>query len=230
MQIQRNLCPLVDFLSGADKLAPVPDQPHDDNDTWVIFWSSGTTGVPKGIQYRYDYLRFVVNRFLIDGSRADCAIVTTCVFHLSGFGRGFTTLSKKYNIHFFAVEDLPDNQTADLLFKAIDKVQPPLMLTGSHHLVQLSKAPKPPADLKLDSLLMAMPIGSTVPLTVQEELKPKFPNMVIGNFYSMTEIGILLTMSLDVGFLGAVQKGIILKLVDPETGKLCGQNEVCTII
>ena len=164
---------------------------------------------------------------LAEASPSALSVITTCFFHLGGFLVPIYALGKKYNVVFFPGEDLADDKVTDLLFKAVDNYKPKMLMAGSHHLVQLSKVKKPVEDLKLDSLFMAFPMGSTVPSTLHEDLRVHFPELaLIGNFYSMTEIGVTLTMNLEVSSLGVVQKGVALKFVDPETGKLCGPNEV----
>ena len=50
--------------------------------------------------------------------------------------------------------------------------------------------------------------------------------VTVAHFYGMTEINALCAMSFDVKHLGEVGPQVTLKLVDPETGKLCGTHEV----
>ena len=72
-----------------------------------------------------------------------------------------------------------------------------------------------------------MPMGSTVPLTLYEDLKKKFENLsIIYNMYGMSEITGLISSSLDVQNLGTVAQGVIVKIVDPNTGCICDANEV----
>ena len=72
-----------------------------------------------------------------------------------------------------------------------------------------------------------MPMGSTVPLTLYEDLKKKFENLsIIYNMYGMSEVTGLISSSLNVQNLGTVAQGVIVKIVDPNTECICDANEV----
>ena len=215
-------------MENAHKLPPVPAQaPNNDDDTWAIFWSSGTTGHPKGIQHTHLYLRHVIKRMQMDRLGIEAIMGSTCFFHFGGYITPMTICFKKYRFLFFAGDDLPDETCTDMLYKAIDKYRPPAFFAGSHHLVQMATAAPPNSDLKLDSVFAAFPMGSTVPPTLFDDLKKKLPSLaIVGNFYSMTEIGVTVAMSFDTQNLGGVSRGVSVKLVNPDTGVICGPNEV----
>ena len=64
-----------------------------------------------------------------------------------------------------------------------------------------------------------------------ERLKRNLKSLThVNNYYSMSEICGVITSSKDVKCLGAVYPGAIVKIVDPDTGKLCGHNEVLTLL
>ena len=51
------------------------------------------------------------------------------------------------------------------------------MICGSHHLVLLSKQGPKDKSLDLNSVLFISPRGSTIPLTLYEDLQVFFPNL-----------------------------------------------------
>ena len=101
---------------------------------------------------------------------------------------------------------------------------------------------------------MVMPMGSSVPPTLYEDLQKNFKKlMFVYNVYGMTgtyvifnlikcawcsknpeikpqhdfaEISAALTNSMDVKCLGHVAEGAVVKIVDPDSGNICGPNEV----
>ena len=50
--------------------------------------------------------------------------------------------------------------------------------------------------------------------------------MFVYNVYGMTEISGALTNSMDVKCLGYVAEGAAVKIVDTDSGNICGPNEV----
>ena len=79
----------------------------------------------------------------------------------------------------------------------------------------------------LSSVTTFMPMGSTVPLTLFEDLKKMFENLsIIYNMYGMSEVTGLISSSLNVQSLGTVAQGVIVKIVDTNIGHICNTNEV----
>ena len=218
------------FLQSKGQVVPNYSAPKDD-ETFVIFWSSGTTGVPKGIQHCVKYFRKMVSDYQVRGGQKplfSAYLQTTCYFHVGGFISPMNAMTHPLSFVFNHDQDLDPNPI-ELLFKQVDRFKPYLMVCGSHHLVQLSQAINQNYDLS--SVKFVSPMGTTVPHDLFETLKPRFNNLyAIAHFYGMTEAGGVLTQTLDVKHLGDIAEGTILKLVDPETNQLCGVNEVGEIL
>jgi len=113
------------------------------------------------------------------------------------------------------------------MFEAIQLFRPTLLSFGSHLLLTMINAPKETStNLDLSSVTMALPIGSLVPPDSNEKLKVHFPRMLVTfNIYAMAESGNGLTVSTTPRNMGCVAKGTELKLVNPETGRLCAAGE-----
>ena len=106
------------------------------------------------------------------------------------------------------------------------------MICGSHHLVLLSKQGPKDKSLDLNSVLVISPRGSTIPLTLFEDLKVFFPNLAaILQFYAMSEVLMAMTISFDAKIaLGAVGNDVMIKLVDQDTGEICDKDQVGEIM
>ena len=73
-------------------------------------------------------------------------------------------------------------------FKVVTLYKPFIMICGSHHLVQLSKA-KLEQNYDLDSVMFVAPMGSTVPHDLFKDLKTNFKKLkAIVHYYGMTEV------------------------------------------
>lgn len=131
-------------------------------------------------------------------------------------------------------QDIDDNAeltACDILYKEIDHFKPLTIICGSHHLVLLSFNPPSDKSLDLSSVTVVAPMGSTVPHSLYDKLKPCFPKLMFVHLgYGMTEIGTTVARSTDPRALGEISKDVLVKLVDPETGTLCGPNEVGEIM
>ena len=101
------------------------------------------------------------------------------------------------------------------------------MICGTHHLVQLSQNDPKDKNLDLNSVSTVMPMGSTVPFTLYEDLNRNLKNLsAIYNMYGMSEVTGLISSSLDVRNLGVVAERAVVKIVSIKSGQLCGINEV----
>ena len=69
--------------------------------------------------------------------------------------------------------------TCELIYREVDKFKPQSMICGSHHMVLLSKQGPKNKYLDLSSVMVISPRGSTIPLTLYEDLKDVFPNLVV---------------------------------------------------
>ena len=155
-------------------------------------------------------------------------LTTTCHFHIGGFFTPINIMDRAITYVFNHGPDLENDsvKTIELLYQEIHMFQPKFVICGSHHLVLLSQS-NLRINWNLSSVTTVMPMGSTVPLTLYEDLKKKFVNLsIIYNMYGMSEVTGLISSSLNVQNLGTVAQGVIVKIVDPNTECICDANEV----
>eukprot|EP00095_Tigriopus_kingsejongensis_P004163 maker-scaffold53_size449031-snap-gene-0.11 protein:Tk04163 transcript:maker-scaffold53_size449031-snap-gene-0.11-mRNA-1 annotation:"luciferin 4-monooxygenase-like" len=207
------------FLAkGNSESIEVPKSNPDD--CTLIFWSSGTTGRPKGIKHSQ---KSVVNLMQASLFAPGNMFVTTMFTHIGGFtmplcGSIFGTYDIVFHGNDFVVE-------CQHIFEAINKYKPHFLVLGAHHAVHMVSAPTP-KDVDLSSVEMIYPIGSSTYTGVLEDLRQILPNLsVILNFYGMTEIGTL-TTGISQNNLGKLLGGREAKFINPETNKVLGPNQV----
>lgn len=105
-----------------------------------------------------------------------------------------------------------------------------------------------PKGFDLSSILFVAPMGTNVPFDTTAKLKRFFPNLMgMINAYGSTEngkqkkalngmnlswkfAGLLVSTSLAPTNIGHVMPGNVVKIVNQETGQLCGPNEVGEIM
>jgi acyl-coenzyme A synthetase/AMP-(fatty) acid ligase len=154
-------------------------------------------------------------------------LTTTCFFHVGGFISPLNSMTNEMSFVFNHGPDLEKEHPTELLYKEVDCWKPYLMMCGSHHLVLLSQTGPKDKKLSLASVTLVMPLGSTVPTTLYDDLKTNFQSLrVVYSIYGMTEVGLTMARTFDLKTLGAVGTGCTIKLEDPEAGTLCGPNEV----
>ena len=223
---------VTDFLNGAEKLPQPPllqDGPPKDDETFVIFWSSGTTGLPKGIEHTIGNYRYALSAIEKSSPKTNSKItwmMTTCFFHAGGFGSFFQLLTYPVSLVFNHGPDIDGEDTCELIYKEIDRFQPTWLVFGSHHLVLMSQQKPKDKSLNLSSVLVVSPMGSTVPQTLYCDLKSSLSNLVfVFQHFGMTEFFQVAILTLDITQLGFVAPDIEVKIVDPDTGELLGPNE-----
>ena len=159
-------------------------------------------------------------------------LTTTCYFHVGGFITPIQIIGEAKCFIFNHAPDMDNGASqsvAESLYREIDMFKPLYLLCGSHHIVQLCQQNPKDKSLDLSYVRMVSPTGSTVPPTTYQDLKKNFKNLVaVINAYGMTEcIGYwVVAFSVDATYLGGVAPGSVVKIVDPETGEICGPHEV----
>ncbi len=228
-----NIYSLTALLEQAREMPEIPENLNDHFDEAAvcnIIWSSGTTGRPKGIQVTARQMKFGLKK---DKSYVGArSLGTTCFFHSSGFGAPTSALRHKGSMWFFPIEALEGEDCTEKIFTAVEAGRPVVLLTGSHIVVRLREADRDQsAGLDLTSVYGIVPIGSSIPDDSFEYLKGHFPKlMALINMYGQSEFGNMITWSLTPKNLGSVYPGSEVKIVEPDTGKMCGVNEIGEIM
>ena len=113
-------------------------------------------------------------------------------------------------------DDLEKSDACELIYREVDQFKPQSMVCGSHHMVLLSKQGPQNKYLDLRSVMLVSPRGSTIPLSLYEDLKVNFPNLaVILQIYAMSEVLMAISLSFDAQIaLGSVGSDVMIKLVD----------------
>ncbi|TRY75330.1 hypothetical protein TCAL_07499 [Tigriopus californicus] len=205
------------FLATPDMSLPILDNSVDD--TAIILWSSGTTGVPKGIEWTHRGLMNLMDPVDFPPSTL---YATTMFYHIGGFNIPMSCCIFG-NFHAIFHGSNYDVQSEDI-YKVVDQYQAKLLLLGSHHAIRLA-SDRPNLNYDLSSVLAISPLGSAVPTTIGQELKMSFPNCdMILWYYGLTETGAV-TNNVDNTSLGPLRDGRMVRIVNPETNQLLGAYE-----
>ncbi|KAK1578337.1 hypothetical protein Q3G72_029459 [Acer saccharum] len=225
-------------LSQAD-VADLPEVDIRPDDVVALPYSSGTTGLPKGVMLTHQGLVTSVGQ-QVDGENPNLYFhsedVILCVlpmFHvyalnsimLCGLRVGATILiMQKFEINSLL-------QLAEKHKVTVAPIVPPIV-------VAIAKSPDTDKyDLSSIRIMKsgAAPLGKEL----EDTVRAKFPNAVLGQGYGMTEAGPVLAMclsfakepfSIKAGACGTVVRNAEMKILDPDTGKSLPRNqpgEIC---
>ncbi|XP_021802005.1 4-coumarate--CoA ligase 1-like [Prunus avium] len=217
----------------------MPEVDIDPNDVVALPYSSGTTGLPKGVMLTHKGLVTSVAQ-QVDGenpnlyySSEDVILCVLPLFHiyslnsvlLCGLRAGAAILMmNKFEI--VSLLGLIEKHKV-----SICPIVPPIVLS-------IAKFP----DLDkydLSSIRVLKCGGAPLGKELEDTVRAKFPKVTLGQGYGMTEAGPVLTMSLAFakqpfevkpGGCGTVVRNAQLKIVDPETGASLPRNqpgEIC---
>ncbi|KAK7405962.1 hypothetical protein VNO78_07574 [Psophocarpus tetragonolobus] len=209
------------------------------DDAVAMPFSSGTTGLPKGVVLTHKSLTTSVAQ-QVDGENPNLYLTTEdvllCVlplFHIFSLNSvllcALRAGSAVLLMHKFEIGTLLELIQRHRVSVAM--VVPPLVLA-------LAKNPMV-ADFDLSSIRLVLSGAAPLGKELEEALRNRIPQAVLGQGYGMTEAGPVLSMCLGFakqpfpiksGSCGTVVRNAELKVVDPETGRSLGYNqpgEIC---
>ncbi|XP_071639660.1 luciferin 4-monooxygenase-like [Temnothorax longispinosus] len=187
--------------------------------TACISHSSGTTGLPKGVELSNYYILILSQQKDLKINNAP-SLWFSSLYWLSGIMLNFNAIVNSSKVILYPEFD--EEMTCQL----IEKYKAGLVFLSSSMLNRFLKAGyvKKYSLLSLETIVYG---GATTKSKVKEELKRILPHVQILQCYGMTETG-LTTMQLPNhknGSCGTVAKNVQIKIVDPENGKVLGPNQ-----
>ena len=209
------------------KLINDDDMETNLDDIAAIFWSSGTTGLPKGITYKHRH--FLQSTLLAEKkSELGLTLTSSCMFHASTFPKILNCLI----VNATNVIILDSNCSTEEILQAVDDWAPFRALIKSFHFAKIasSAAKCPVGNWNLRSLHEIVTLGSRIPAKYEAMMRHNVPSVkTIGNLYGMTEVG-LISQSETLANIGQPLPDIQTKIIDTETGDLVtegNQGELC---
>ncbi|CAD5197132.1 unnamed protein product [Musa acuminata subsp. malaccensis] len=217
----------------------IPDVTIDPEDPVALPFSSGTTGLPKGVMLTHKSLVSSIaqqvdgenpNLYLKDDDVVLCVLPLFHIFALNSVllcslrAGAATMLMPKFEIATM-LEGIQRQRVS------VAAVVPPLVLALA----------KNPVVEKYDLTSVRIILSGAAPLgkELEEALRSRVPQAILGQGYGMTEAGPVLSMcpafakqptAVKSGSCGTVVRNAELKVVDPETGFSLGRNqsgEIC---
>lgn len=231
-------CLHFSVLSEANE-SDLPSVSIDPNDPVALPFSSGTTGLPKGVVLTHKSLITSVAQ-QVDGENPNLYLkpedVVLCVlplFHIYSLN-SVLLCSLRAGSAVLLMQKFEIGSLLDLIQQhrvSVAAVVPPLVLALA----------KNPIVTNFDLRSIRMVLSGAAPLgkELEEALRSRVPQAILGQGYGMTEAGPVLSMCLAFakqpfptksGSCGTVVRNAELKVIDPETGCSLGHNkpgEIC---
>ncbi|KAL0124905.1 hypothetical protein PUN28_006636 [Cardiocondyla obscurior] len=192
----------------------------DIKQTSCILHSSGTTGMPKGVELsNYTML------FISEDNNFDLANLPTLWFSslywISGVLLNVKAITQGGKVILYPEFD------EEMTCKLIQKYNVAVLFLSTSMINRFVRAGHA-KNYSLPSLKIILGGGAIIKPKVQEELRSALPHVQILQGYGMTELGGLVTLQQSEhknGSCGVVAKNVQIKIVDPESGKVLGPNQ-----
>lgn len=231
-------CLHFSLLSEANE-SEIPTVSIDPDDPVALPFSSGTTGLPKGVILTHKSLISSVAQ-QVDGENPNLHLkgedVVLCVlplFHIYSLN-SVLLCSLRAGAGVLLMHKFEIGALLELIQRhrvSVAAVVPPLVLA-------LAKNPMV-VTFDLSSIRMVLSGAAPLGKELEEALRTRVPQAIFGQGYGMTEAGPVLSMCLAFakqpfptksGSCGTVVRNAELKVIDPETGCSLGPNhsgEIC---
>ncbi|RCV22081.1 hypothetical protein SEVIR_4G201300v4 [Setaria viridis] len=228
---------LRDLMDAAEPLAA--DEEVEPDDVVALPYSSGTTGMPKGVMLTHRSLVTSVAQ-QVDGenpnlyfSQDDVLLCVLPLFHIYSLN-SVLLAGLRAGCAIVIMRKFESGALVELVRAhgvTVAPFVPPIV-------VEIAKSPRVCAA-DLASIRMVMSGAAPMGKDLQDAFMAKIPNAVLGQGYGMTEAGPVLAMCLAFakepfevksGSCGTVVRNAELKIVDTDTGASLGRNqpgEIC---
>lgn len=231
-------CLHFSIISNANE-TEIPSVFIDPNDPVALPFSSGTTGLPKGVILTHKSLITSVAQ-QVDGENPNLYLtpddVVLCVlplFHIYSLN-SVLLCSLRAGAGVLLMQKFEIGTLLEFIQRykvSVAAVVPPLVLA-------LAKNPMV-AEFDLSSIRVVLSGAAPLGKELEDALRSRVPQAILGQGYGMTEAGPVLSMCLGFakqsfptksGSCGTVVRNAELKVIDPETGCSLGYNqpgEIC---
>ncbi|RDX98189.1 hypothetical protein CR513_18926, partial [Mucuna pruriens] len=224
---------------SAGEESEVPEVEMSAEDPVVLAYSSGTTGMAKGVVLTHKSLVTGVAQQM-EGENPNLYLkeedVVLCVlplFHIFSMHSVMMCALRAGSAIL-----LIDKFEIRALLEAIERHRVSVAMVVPPLVVALAKNPAV-EDYDLSSIRLVMSGAAPLGQQLEESLRDRLPNAVVGQGYGMTEAGPVLAMSLGfakhpfptkLGSCGTVARNAQLKVIHPQTGYSLPRNhpgEIC---
>jgi acyl-CoA synthetase (AMP-forming)/AMP-acid ligase II len=218
--------PILDLLA-AGAGAPVPDPPLDPAAAVALLpYSSGTTGLPKGVRLTHANLVTSVRqvgRGLRVGA-GDTLVAVPPFSHIMGF---LVTLALPLSVG-ATVVTMPRFDPGRFL-ELVERHRV-TVLVGAPPMLRVLVGHPLAAGAELGSLELVVCGGAPLPAAAQRALAARLPGATVGQAYGLTETTVGVSMPDRAagsvpGTVGRVIPNTELRVVDPETGRDLGPGQ-----